>query len=89
MTSRQGGRKATILKNGARVEEVTGKIVRFNSGRSALMRVEKAETDAFGKRLYGTNIIGDHHAAYAHNCELATRLDMLVWESTQGDRNFG
>lgn len=79
---------ATILKNDYYAGEINGKIVRFNRGRSALMRVEKTETDAFGKRLYGTNIIGDHHAAYAHNCELASDFDMLVWESTQADRNF-
>jgi len=80
--------KATILKDGVYVPNIEGRIVRFNKGKTALMTVEKTELDAFGKRFYGINIIGDHHAAYAHNCSLPSKEDIEVWHSTQSDRNY-
>ena len=82
------GSKSTILKDLVHVEEINGRIVRFNKGRSSLMRVDKTELDGFGKRLCGVNIIGDYHAAYAHNCELADSSGLQVWSKTQGDRDF-
>lgn len=80
--------KETFLKDGTRLhQDHLGKLVRFRKGSTALMRVDKIETDLFGKRFYGINIIGDHHAAYAHDCLPADEKDWGTWASYTGDRN--
>lgn len=84
--------KPTILKDGTRLahgNSIDGHkvgIVRFNKGSTALMRIDSVEEDQFGKRFYGINIIGDHHAAYAHDCLPATEDEIKTWMSYVRDR---
>lgn len=76
----------TILKDGSKIEH--NEIVRFNSGRNSLMMVEKTERALMAKekRLYGKNIYGDYHVAWAHNCMPATDQDKRLWAIREGDR---
>lgn len=81
----------TILKDGSKMSDMTTEgwaLVKFNSGTRSLMRVEKVERDIFSnqKRLYGKNIYGDYHVAWAHNCLPATEQDRKLWSSREGDR---
>lgn len=68
----------------ARVFEV----VRYRKGKTALMKIEHVETDQFGKRIYGFNIIGEAHAAYAENCIQATMQDLAAWQSYEAARTW-
>lgn len=58
-----------------------GTLLRFRKGNTAIMRVDRAEQDNFGWRLYGMNIMGDHHAAYAHDCLPVTEEDKKTWQA--------
>lgn len=74
------------LKDGSRLKKIERTILRFRRGDAALMRVLYAEEDVHGFRLYGMNIVGDEHSAYAHDCVPVTNAERKNFDSYMTDR---
>jgi len=75
----------TYLKDGQKLG--SEKLVRFNTGRNSIMRVDKIEVEGKDKRFYGINLYGDYHVAWGYNCLHASAVDKELWASYIGDRN--
>jgi hypothetical protein len=63
-------------------------ILRYGKGSNALMRLIRTELQCGEWRLYGMNIIGEEHGAWASNCSQASEQDIKTWEAYRPHRYY-